>query len=103
MTQKSTDKSFAFLFKMSDVFEKFIEKMYKEIDLSSIGQYSKSFGKLHLKPDIHTDSKIIDIKYKSYDNSSLDRNDKYQMYVYGKNFAIKDTMIIYPKHINRQF
>lgn len=99
MTDSSDKKSFAFLFDMAVVFEKFVEKMYKEIDPSTIGQYSKSFGKLHLRPDIYTDSKIIDVKYKSYDRGGLSRDDKYQMYVYGKNFGIKNTMILYPKHL----
>ena len=58
MTDSSDKKSFAFLFDMAVVFEKFVEKMYKDIDPSTVGQYSKSFGKLHLRPDIYTDSKI---------------------------------------------
>jgi len=100
MTDSSNNKSFAFLFDMAVVFEKFVEKMYKEIDASTIGQYSKSFGKLHLRPDIYTNNKIIDVKYKSYDRSGLSRDDKYQMYVYySKNFGIQDTMLLYPKHI----
>jgi len=99
MTDSSDKQSFAFLFDMATVFEKFVEKVYKEIDASSIGQYSKSFGELHLRPDIYTNSKIIDVKYKSFDRSGLSRDDKYQMYVYGKNFGIKNTMILYPKHV----
>ena len=100
MTQNSSDNSFAFLFDMAKVFEKFVEKMYKEIDPSSEGQYAKTFNDLQLKPDIYTEMKIIDVKYKSYDKSGLSRDDKYQMYVYGKNFSIEDTMILYPKHKN---
>ena len=100
MPDKSDSQSFAFLFKMSDVFEKFIENMYKSIDPSSKGQYSKTFKDLELRPDIYTEQKIIDVKYKSYDKSGLSRDDKYQMYVYGKNFKIQNTMILYPKHIN---
>jgi len=99
MPDSSDKQSFAFLFDMARVFEKFVEKMYKEIDTSSIGQYSKSFGELHLRPDIYSNSKIIDVKYKSFDRSALSRDDKYQMYVYGKNFGIKNTMILYPKHV----
>lgn len=86
MVDKSQHQNFAFLFDMAEVFEKFVEKMYKEIEPSAKGQYSKTFNDLHLKPDIWTENKIIDVKYKSYDKSGLNRIDKYQMYVYGQNF-----------------
>ena len=100
MTQTSQDKSFAFLFDMAKVFEKFVERMYVEIDPTAKRQYFKKFNNLHLKPDIYTKNKIIDVKYKSYDKSGVNRDDKYQTYVYGKNFGIEDTMILYPKHKN---
>ena len=100
MTQTSQDKSFAFLFDMAKVFEKFVEKMYVEIAPTAKRQYSKSFNDLELRPDIWTENKIIDVKYKSYDKRGVSRDDKYQMYVYGMNFGIKDTMILYPKHKN---
>jgi len=101
MTQNSTDKSFAFLFKMSYVFEKFVGKMYEEIEPCSKVQYFKKFNELELRPDIYVkDKMIIDVKYKSYDNSGLSRDDKYQMFVYGKNFVLKNTMLLYPKHQN---
>ena len=101
MTQKSQDKSFAFLFDMAKVFEKFVEKMYVEIEPSAKRQHFQSFNNLNLKPDIYIKGKkIIDVKYKSYDKKGVSRDDKYQMYVYGMNFAIKDTMILYPKHKN---
>jgi 5-methylcytosine-specific restriction enzyme subunit McrC len=43
---------------------------------------------------------IIDTKYKKIaSRSDLKRDDKYQMFVYGVNFRIKDTMLLYPKHL----
>jgi len=99
MTQKSTDKSFAFLFDMSEVFEKFVGKMYKEIDSSTQLQVQRNFGSLQLKPDIVTADKIIDTKYKKVnDRSDLSVQDKYQMFVYGVNFKVRETMLLYPKH-----
>ena len=100
MIGKSEDRSFAFLFDMAVVFENFVGKLYEKIDTSTKLQYTQSFGKLQLRPDIYTTSKIIDVKYKSFDKSGLDRNDKYQMFVYGRNFGIENTMILYPKHLN---
>ena len=100
MTQKSTDKSFAFLFDMAVVFEKFVGKIYKEIDGSTQLQKQANFGSLVLKPDIMTATKIIDIKYKKVNNrGDLSVQDKYQMFVYGVNFVVKDTMLLYPKHL----
>jgi len=100
LTQKSTDKSFAFLFDMAEVFEKFVGKMYKEIDNSTELQKQGNFGSLVLKPDIMTRTKIIDTKYKKVnDRRDLSVQDKYQMFVYGVNFKVKDTMLLYPKHL----
>ncbi|MCK5538350.1 MAG: hypothetical protein KAI79_16100, partial [Bacteroidales bacterium] len=96
----STDKSFAFLFDMAEVFEEFMGRMYIDIDSSTDLKYSKSYGKLHLKPDILTSDKIIDIKYKiPTEKGKVSRDDKYQMFVYGTNIEGKrDTMLLYPKH-----
>ena len=100
MTNKSTNKSFAFLFDMSEVFEKFVGRMYEEIDSSTRLQVQRNFGSLHLKPDIILDNKIIDTKYKKVkDRSDLSTQDKYQMFAYGINFEIKYTMLLYPKHL----
>jgi 5-methylcytosine-specific restriction enzyme subunit McrC len=100
MTQKSTDKSFAFLFDMAEVFEKFVGRMYGEIDSSTQLQVQRNFGSLVLKPDIMTETKIIDTKYKKVnDRSDLSVQDKYQMFAYGVNFKVKDTMLLYPKHL----
>jgi len=100
MTNKSTNKSFAFLFDMAEVFEKFVGRMYKEIDSTTQLQKQGHFGSLVLKPDIMTVTKIIDTKYKKVKNrSDLAVQDKYQMFVYGMNFKIKDTMLLYPRHL----
>ena len=99
ITDSSDKKSFAFLFRMYEVFELFVGKLYQEIDKSTQLQVEKNYGNLKLKPDIVIENMIIDTKYKIFDEKGLSRDDKYQMYVYGKNFAIKDTVILYPKHL----
>ena len=100
MTQKSTDKSFAFLFDMAEVFEKFVGRLYKDLDSSTQLQKTGIFGSLVLKPDIMTDYRIIDTKYKKVkDRNELSVQDKYQMFTYGVNFKVKDTMLLYPKHL----
>jgi len=100
LTSKSNDKSFAFMFDMAEVFEKFIGKLYTKIDSTAKLQIEKNFGNLKLKPDIVTRSKIIDTKYKLISNKEdIKRDDKYQMFVYGTNFKVRDTMLLYPKHI----
>jgi len=100
LTSKSNDKSFAFMFDMAEVFEKFIGKLYQEVDCTTKLQVEKNFGNLKLKPDIVTSSKIIDTKYKLISSKDdIKRDDKYQMFVYGTNFKVKDTMLLYPKHI----
>jgi len=100
MPDKSDGQSFAFLFDMAEVFEKFVGKLYKEIDNSTQLQLQKNFGSLHLKPDIVTANKIIDTKYKKVkDRGDLSTQDKYQMFVYGVNFDIGETMLLYPKHL----
>lgn len=96
---KKDKKSFAFLFDMNVLFEKFISKIYKEIDSTTNLQHSKDFGNLRLIPDIYTKNLIIDIKYKLAKNKKdLKRDDKYQMFAYGTNFGVKNTILLYPKH-----
>ena len=93
-------KSFAFLFDMNDLFENFIGKIYEDIDNSTNLQAQRNFGNLQLKPDIITSTMIIDTKYKKVKNrEDLSVADKYQMFVYGTNFGVKDTMLLYPKHL----
>lgn len=98
-------KSFAFLFDMNILFEKFIARILKEkYDDVKIPRTSISFGGLNLKPDIIVKSKnlIIDCKYKILDENSISsRDDRYQMYVYANNFEnIKTTMLLYPKYLD---
>lgn len=95
-------KSFAFLFDMNVLFESFIGKIYEDIDSSTKLQVEKNFGNLKLKPDIMTSSMIIDTKYKKVKTKKeLSPADKYQMFVYGINFGVKNTMLLYPQHIVR--
>ena len=99
LTGKSGQKSFAFLFDMAEVFEKFVGRLYKEIDPTTRLQMQKSFGSLLLKPDIVTDNMIIDTKYKGVTNrDDLHTHDKYQMFAYGVNFKQPNVMLLYPKH-----
>jgi 5-methylcytosine-specific restriction enzyme subunit McrC len=98
-------KSFAFLFDMNVLFEKFIARMVKEsFDDVEVPKDYVSFGALNLKPDIIVKSTniIIDCKYKILDENSISsRDDRYQMYVYANNFEnIKTTMLLYPKHLD---
>ena len=98
-------KSFAFLFDMNMLFEKFIARIVKEkYDDVEVLNKSKKFGELYLKPDIIVRSKniIIDCKYKIIqENKIADRDDRYQMYVYANNFEnINTTMLLYPKHLD---
>jgi 5-methylcytosine-specific restriction enzyme subunit McrC len=100
MPNSSDKNSFAFLFDMAEVFEKFIANVYKSIDSSTQTQVQKNFGNLQLKPDIIFKNTIIDTKYKKVKNKDdLSTQDKYQMFVYGTNFEMRDTMLLYPKHI----
>ncbi len=100
LAQTSKEQSFAFLFDMAEVFEKFVGKLYVEIDSSTQLQHSKKFGNLYLKPDIITSTIIIDTKYKKIDSKSdLSVQDKYQMFTYGINFQKKNTMLLYPKYL----
>ena len=99
-TDKSNNLSFAFLFNMAEVFENFVGKMYQELDSSTSLQTQKDFGNLRLKPDIITKNMIIDTKYKKLNSrSDLSVQDKYQSFVYGVNFGVKDIMLLYPKHL----
>jgi 5-methylcytosine-specific restriction enzyme subunit McrC len=100
LTSKNDKQSFVFLFKMSEVFEQFIGKIYQDIDSTTKLQNEKNFGNLKLKPDIVTKNMIIDTKYKKVNSKDdLSTNDKYQMFAYGTNFEIKNTMFLYPKDL----
>ena len=100
-TFSSGEKSFAFLFDMNELFEKFIGNIFKSIDKSTKLQTQKRFGNLLLKPDIIFQDTIIDTKYKIIkEKNDINTADKYQMFVYGINFEYKNTMLLYPKHNN---
>jgi 5-methylcytosine-specific restriction enzyme subunit McrC len=104
LVNNSNDKGFVFLFDMAEVFEKFIGKMYQNIDKTAKIQEERNFGNLKLIPDIVTSNMIIDTKYKIIkDRVDLATNDKYQMFTYGVNFGIKNTMLLYPKHFQKDF
>lgn len=93
-------KSFAFLFDMNILFERFVGKMIKEIEPSTILQSYDTFGDLILKPDIIVNDLIIDTKYKKLNaKKDIKRDDKFQMYAYGKNYNKTNTMLLYPKHL----
>jgi len=93
------EKSFAFLFDMNELFEHFIGKIYQQIDATTQLQKQKNYGSLVLKPDILTRNMIIDTKYKKLSSrEELRVGDKYQMFVYGINLGIVNTMLLYPKH-----
>lgn len=100
LPSKSDTQSFAFLFKMSEVFENFIGKIYQDIDSTTKLQDERNFGNLKLIPDIVTRGLIIDTKYKKINSKEdLKASDKYQMFAYGINFEIENTMLLYPKHL----
>ncbi len=88
---------------MNILFEKFIAKIIKNnYENVIIPKNNEDFGALSLRPDIILNDKylIIDCKYKIIkQNDGVNRNDKYQMYVYGNNYykEIDKTMLIYPK------
>lgn len=93
-------KSFAFLFDMNMLFERFVGKMIKELEPATLLQSCDTYGDLILKPDIIVKDLIIDTKYKKLGaKNEIKRDDKFQMFVYGKNYSIKNTMLLYPKHL----
>lgn len=91
----------AFMFDMNVLFEQFVGKIIKTLEPSCILQAENNFGNLKLKPDILIPHRlIIDTKYKKVTGKEdVKRDDKYQMYVYGKNYRIDQTMLLYPKHL----
>ena len=98
-------QSFAFLFDMNVLFERFIGKIIQSIEPSTILQQKTSFGDFILEPNIVIPNRlIIDTKYKKlkrdyYTNKlNLKSDDKNQVYTYGKNFNISNTMLLYPKY-----
>lgn len=93
--------SFAFLFDMNVLFEKFIAKAIKSIDDSAKIQSQNSFGNLLLKPDIILKNQIIDTKYKRIKSlEDLKQSDKLQAFAYGINYGLKNAVLLYPKHLD---
>ena len=95
-------KSFAFLFDMNILFEKFISRIIKDIDNKAKIQNSNSFGDLILKPDIILENLIIDTKYKKLNSlDDLKQSDKLQIFAYGINYKVENVMLLYPKHLEK--
>ncbi|MGJ0310627.1 McrC family protein [Aliarcobacter cryaerophilus] len=94
-------KSFAFLFDMNVLFEKFIARIVKEIENSAKIQNNHSFGDLILKPDILLENQIIDTKYKKLKSTEdIKQSDKLQAFAYGVNYIKDNVMLLYPKHLD---
>lgn len=92
-------KSFAFLFDMNVLFEKFIARMVKELDNNAKIQNQDNFGNLTLKPDIILENQIIDTKYKKIKSiEDIKQSDKLQAFAYGINYGVKNVMLLYPKY-----
>ena len=93
-------KSFAFLFDMNVLFEKFIARMVKELDNNAKIQNQDNFGDLTLKPDIILKNQIIDTKYKRIKSiEDIKQSDKLQAFSYGINYKVENVMLLYPKHL----
>ncbi|MCT7493244.1 McrC family protein [Aliarcobacter cryaerophilus] len=94
-------KSFAFLFDMNVLFEKFMARMAKELDNNGKIQNKDNFGDLTLKPDIILKNQIIDTKYKKLNSlNDIKQGDKLQAFSYGINYKIENVMLLYPKHLD---
>ena len=118
---KGTDKSFAILFRMDELFEKYISKILSlNLENSVVYlQHSKykllvseksNRGIFNLRPDIviEVDGKesiIIDTKWKrisdSYNRHGVKRDDLYQMYAYLTRYPdVKNVILLYPHNDN---
>lgn len=93
--------SFAFLFDMNILFEKFIARMVKELDSNAKIQNQDNFGVLTLKPDIILENQIIDTKYKKIRSiEDIKQSDKLQAFSYGINYKVEYVTLFYPKHLD---
>jgi len=91
-------KSFAFLFDMNVLFERFIARIVKSIDDNAKIQNQDNFNDLILKPDIILDNLIIDTKYKKINSlKDIKQSDKLQAFAYGVNYKVGNVMLLYPK------
>lgn len=94
-------KSFAFLFDMNVLFEKFIARMVKELDNNAKIQNQDNFRDLTLKPDIILKNQIIDTKYKRIKSiEHIKQSDKFQAFSYGINYKVEYVTLFYPKHLD---
>ncbi|MFY4810170.1 McrC family protein [Aliarcobacter butzleri] len=94
-------KSFAFLFDMNVLFEKFIARMVKELDNNAKIQNQDNFRDLTLKPDIILKNQIIDTKYKRIKSiEDIKQSDKFQAFSYGINYKVEYVTLFYPKHLD---
>ncbi|MFW2554930.1 McrC family protein [Aliarcobacter butzleri] len=94
-------KSFAFLFDMNVLFEKFIARMVKELDNNAKIQNQDNFRDLTLKPDIILKNQIIDTKYKRIKSiEHIKQSDKFQAFSYGINYKVENVMLLYAKHLD---
>mgnify|MGYP003589333126 CR=1 FL=1 len=94
-------KSFAFLFDMNVLFEKFIARMVKELDNNAKIQNQDNFNDLILKPDIILKNQIIDTKYKKIKSiEDIKQSDKLQVFAYGVNYRVDNVMLLYPRHLD---
>ncbi|MCT7647466.1 McrC family protein [Aliarcobacter butzleri] len=93
--------SFAFLFDMNILFEKFIARMVKELDSNAKIQNQDNFNDLILKPDIILENQIIDTKYKRIRSiEDIKQSDKLQAFSYGINYKVENVMLLYAKHLD---
>ncbi|AXX89609.1 restriction endonuclease [Arcobacter suis] len=94
-------KSFAFLFDMNILFEKFIARLVKELDDNAKIQNQDNFNDLTLKPDIILKKQIIDTKYKKIKSiEDIKQSDKLQAFAYGVNYGVDNVMLLYPRHLD---
>jgi len=94
-------KSFAFLFDMNALFERFIARIVKELDNNTKIQNQDNFNDLILKPDIILKNQIIDTKYKKLNSlNNIKQSDKLQVFAYGVNYGVDNVILLYPKHLD---
>lgn len=94
-------KSFAFLFDMNVLFEKFIARIVKKLDGNAKIQNQDNFNDLILKPDIILQNQIIDTKYKKIKSiEDIKQSDKLQAFAYGVNYGVDNVMLLYPRHLD---
>ncbi len=94
-------KSFAFLFDMNILFEKFIARIVKELDENAKIQNQDNFNDLILKPDIILQNQIIDTKYKKIKSiEDIKQSDKLQAFAYRVNYGVDNVILLYPRHLD---